>query len=248
MEHATEAHDPRHTRNPIGEPPPQPRRAPPRRPGRRASVRVVAIAALAVAATAALLTACGSGEVSASNGDRGSTASAYDDTVPPDDHSMDDHSMGDATMDPADRAAAQLATAGFQDVETAEAAGYASTLDTLGCFQNAEKGGMGLHYLNQSRMDATVDITAPEALVYELDNHGAITGLVAHEYIVPIDAWTSPEPPSLFGVDFHRHPTLPLWVLHTWIWKDNPTGVFQDWNPAVRQCPAGVPIFGVDRP
>ena len=55
-----------------------------------------------------------------------------------------------------------------------------------------------------------------------------------------------PEPPSLFGVAFHRHPTLPLWVLHTWIWKDNPTGVFQDWNPAVRQCPAGVSIFGRD--
>ena len=107
---------------------------------------------------------------------------------------------------------------------------------------------MGVHYINQSLMDDQVDITEPEALVYELDAHGDITGLVAHEYIVPIDAWTSTTPPQLFGMDFHQHPTLPLWVLHAWLWKDNPTGIFQDWNPAVRQCPAGVPIFGVDLP
>ena len=156
--------------------------------------------------------------------------------------------MADVTMAPADRAAAQLATAAFQDVDAAEAAGYASTLDTLGCFQDPTQGGMGLHYLDQSLMDATVDIAHPEALVYELAADGTIAGLVAHEYIVPIEAWTSAEPPTLFGVDFHRHPTLPLWVLHTWIWKDNVNGVFADWNPAVRQCPAGVPIFGVDLP
>ena len=163
-------------------------------------------------------------------------------------HGPDMAPMADVTMAPADRAAAQLATAAFQDVGVAEAAGYASTLDTLGCFQDPTQGGMGLHYLDQSLMDATVDIAHPEALVYELAADGTIAGLVAHEYIVPIEAWTSADPPSLFGVDFHRHPSLPLWVLHTWIWKDNVNGVFADWNPAVRQCPTGVPIFGVDLP
>jgi hypothetical protein len=152
------------------------------------------------------------------------------------------------TMRDTDRAAAMLATAGFQDVATAEAAGYGSSLDTLGCFQDPTKGGMGVHYINQSLLDANLDITKPEALVYELDANGQITGLVAHEYIVPVDAWTSRRPPRLFGMELHKHPTLPLWVLHTWLWKDNPTGVFSDWNPAVRQCPAGVPIFGQDLP
>jgi hypothetical protein len=71
---------------------------------------------------------------------------------------------------------------------------------------------------------------------------------VAHEYIVPIEAWTSEEPPNLFGLDFHQHGTLPLWILHAWIWKDNPSGVFTDYNPKVRLCPEGVPIFGVDLP
>lgn len=156
------------------------------------------------------------------------------------------HGGGDVADD--DLAAANLAAAGFQDVEVAEAAGYVSTIDTLGCFENPEVGGMGVHYLDETKLDADLDVTAPEALVYELDTTGAIVGLVAHEYIVPIEAWTDDTPPSLFGQDFHQHPVLPLWVLHTWIWKDNPRGVFTDYNPRVRMCPDGVPLFGVDLP
>ena len=152
------------------------------------------------------------------------------------------------TMRTQDRVAAMRASAGFQDLSVAEDAGYASSLDTLGCFQSAEQGGMGVHYIDADLLDATVDLTKPEALVYELDASGEVAGLVGHEYIVPIDAWTSNKPPELFGLDFHRHPTLPLWVLHTWLWKDNPAGIFEDWNPAVRLCPAGVPIFGIDLP
>jgi|JI10StandDraft_1071094.scaffolds.fasta_scaffold491198_2 hypothetical protein len=191
---------------------------------------------LAAGAAVALLAACGSD-------DAASPAATATDT----DGHDDGHGDG-STMRTSDRVIAQLAAAGFQDVETAEAAGYASTIDTLGCFQDPERGGMGLHYLNEELMDATVDLSEPEALVYELDRTGAVAGLVAHEYIVPIDAWTATEPPELAGVEFHRHPTLPLWVLHAWLWKDNPSGVFEDWNPAVRQCPAGVPIFGTDLP
>jgi hypothetical protein len=160
-----------------------------------------------------------------------------------------DHPPGaDQRIADADRVAAMLASAGFQDVEVAEANGWASTLDTLGCFQDPALGGMGVHYVNADLMDSTVDITEPEALVYELDAAAAITGLVAHEYIVPVDAWDSRRPPRLFGRNFHRHPVLPLWVLHAWLWKANPSGMFVDWNPAVRQCPPGVPIFGRDLP
>lgn len=143
-----------------------------------------------------------------------------------------------------DVVAAMLATAAFQDVEMAEAAGYASTMDNLGCFENPELGGMGLHYLNESLMDDAVDLATPEALVYELGSDGSIAGLVAHEYIVPVEAWSDSAPPSLFGVDFHQHPVLPLWVLHAWLWKDNPAGMFEDWNPTVRLCPEGVTVFG----
>lgn len=146
------------------------------------------------------------------------------------------------------RARAQLATAAFQDVKSAEAAGWASTLTTLGCFQDPARGGMGVHYVNDALLDDVVDITKPEALVYELGRGGRVTGLVAHEYIVPVDAWTAKTPPTLFGTAFHRHPSLPLYVLHAWLWKDNARGDLDDWNPAVRLCPPGVPIFGKDLP
>jgi predicted small secreted protein len=159
---------------------------------------------------------------------------------------MDHHD--DTAVDPTEIAAANLATAGFQDVAVAEAAGYGNTMEALGCFENPEMGGMGLHYLRDDLMDDVVDVAEPEALVYELDAGGEITALVAHEYIVPVEAWTDEEPPSLFGVEFHQHPVLPLWVLHAWIWKDNPIGMFEDWNPKVRMCPEAVPIFGVDLP
>ena len=211
------------------------------RPSRRGRRAVAATAALA-----ALVAACGSDAKSASDTTAGTTTAVTvvsSSAAPTTASTGDDHSMDAGTMMPADQAAAMLATAGFQDVETAEAAGYASTIDALGCFENPDKGGMGVHYLNDSLMDATVDIATPEALVYELDAQGKVAGLVAHEYIVPIEAWTAAEAPTLFGVSFHQHPVLPLWVLHTWLWKENPTGMFQDWNPAIRLCPADVPIF-----
>lgn len=164
-------------------------------------------------------------------------------------HRFDDHVRDQAAANvPGELAArlaeANLATAAFQDVEEAEAAGYVSTLETLACHENPGVGGMGLHYLDESLMDATVDATAPEALVYELDDNGDIAGLVAHEYIVPMDSWTDDEPPTLFGQDYTQHPVLPIWKLHAWVWKDNPAGMFEDYNPKVRLCPDGVPVFG----
>jgi hypothetical protein len=161
---------------------------------------------------------------------------------------LTEHHGNGVQLTTADRSSAMLATAAYQDVAVAERDGYQSSIETLGCFQHPERGGMGVHYIRADLLDARVDIRTPEALVYELDAANHVVGLVGHEYIVPIDQWTSSTPPGLFGMSFHRHPTLPLWVLHAWLWKDNPSGVFEDWNPAVRQCPTGAPIFGIDLP
>lgn len=143
---------------------------------------------------------------------------------------------------------AYLGAAPFQDVQVAEAAGWVSTIDTLGCFESADAGGMGVHWLNEALLDDRLDPAEPEALVYELDADGEVAGLVGHEYLVPFDAWTATEPPSLFGIDLHEHPVLPFWILHAYLWKDNPSGMFADWNPTVRPCPPGVGVFGVDLP
>ncbi|HET9259274.1 MAG TPA: hypothetical protein VFP42_04020 [Acidimicrobiia bacterium] len=149
----------------------------------------------------------------------------------------------------ADLAEARNATARFHNVDHAEAAGYGSTLDVLGCFESAE-GGMGLHFLNGSHLeDLEPSVTEPEALVYEMGDDGSLE-LVALEYIVPREPWdaTHTEMPMLLGQMFHPHPVLPLYVLHAWIWKPNPAGMFFDWNPRVGDCPDGVPVFGVDLP
>lgn len=159
-----------------------------------------------------------------------------------------DHDMGGGDVDTDVLLPAYVGAAAFQDVSAAEAAGWVSTLETLGCFENPEVGGMGVHWLNESLLDAEVAAGEPEALVYELDADGEVAGLVGHEYLVPFEAWTSDEPPTLFGLDFHEHPVLPFWILHAYLWKDNPLGMFNDWNPKVRMCPDGVPVFGVDLP
>ena len=142
-----------------------------------------------------------------------------------------------------DLASARQATAKFHQAKHAEAAGYESTIDLLGCFENPEVGGMGLHYVDFGLFDDVIDATKPEALVYEMRSNGQLK-LVALEYIVPLEAWSGDHPPMLFGQHFHQHPVLPLFVLHAWIWSPNPLGMFEDWNPRVGMCPEGVPVFG----
>jgi hypothetical protein len=59
------------------------------------------------------------------------------------------------------------------------------------------------------------------------------------EYIVPAEAWDgagNSEPPALHGRSFHLNEELGVYVLHAWIWKNNPAGMFEDWNPQV-SCP-----------
>ncbi len=125
----------------------------------------------------------------------------------------------------------QQATRAYRNVAVAEAAGYVEFLD---CF-DSESGGMGQHYVDLAALDTTVVATHPEAIVYEVGADGSLT-MVAVEYIVP----NSPdvvEPPMLFDRHFHLNTDLDVWVLHAWIWKFNPTGVFMDFNPRVGACP-----------
>jgi hypothetical protein len=140
-------------------------------------------------------------------------------------------------------AEARQGTAKFHKVSHAEAAGYASTLEGLGCFENPGIGGMGVHYVNFDLLDGTVDAANPEALVYEMRADGQLK-LVGLEYLVPEELVDPQSPPELFGQHFHPHGVLPFWILHVWIWRPNPLGMFEDYNPAVALCPDGVPVFG----
>jgi len=125
-------------------------------------------------------------------------------------------------------------TTDFHVLSRAEDAGYHQFLP---CFDNPGTGGMGQHFANATLIDGTVDPSHPEVLVYE-PKDGRYQ-LVAVEYVVPQGApYTDANPPTLFGEAFHRNDTLGIWAFHAWIWRGNPTGVHEDWNPNVRLCPA----------
>jgi len=44
----------------------------------------------------------------------------------------------------------------------------------------------------------------------------------------------------LLGQRLKPYADLRIWSIHMWIWKENPSGLFADWNPRV-QCPANAP-------
>jgi hypothetical protein len=146
-----------------------------------------------------------------------------------------------ATAAQPDVEAARQATARFHDVS--QATGYGEFRDAAGiaCIAQPGEGGMGIHYVNGGLVgDPSIDLRHPEALVYDPDAHGHLR-LVAAEYIVDKAAWdaTHTGPPSLFGEDFetvpagNRYGLDPFYELHAWLWKPNPSGFFNDWNPRV---------------
>ena len=71
--------------------------------------------------------------------------------------------------------------------------------------------------------------------------------LIGADYLVLANAWdTNPRntgTPQLMGQLFHHFPApnrygLPaFYSLHAWVWKHNPRGVLEMWNPTVH-CPA----------
>lgn len=138
-------------------------------------------------------------------------------------------------MNPVDRELEVLrqATERFQNFNAAQAAGYTFLfMDMCMVDQSPAKlGGMGFHYVNTDLLDANVDVPTPEALLYESGPDGRVQ-LVGVEYVIPKDAWTSQYPPTLFGRTFKLN-AFDLWALHVWVWKDNPSGRFADWNPNV---------------
>lgn len=132
------------------------------------------------------------------------------------------------------------ATAAFHDIDAAKQAGYGvQVFDAAGitCIASAE-GAMGIHMLNPSLLDGEIVATTPELLVYETRKNGTLK-LVALEYLVFAGDWSGSEPPSLFGREFdfvaspNRYGLPAFWALHAWIWKPNPSGLLNAWNPDV---------------
>jgi hypothetical protein len=160
--------------------------------------------------------------------------------------------VGLAVLMPAGTAAAKsdglsavrAGTAAYHRLDAATHAHYALLTDAAGiaCIDNPGVGTMGIHYVNGDLVDdPTENPATPEALVYEPMASGRLR-LVAVEYVVLQSSWEAAgnsAPPSLFGQTFellgseNRYGLPPFYELHAWVWKNNPLGMFDDWNPVV---------------
>ena len=121
-------------------------------------------------------------------------------------------------------------TAKFKTTDAAEAAGYKRVGD---CVEHQPAGAMGYHFQNNALLDTTLDLQHPEVLVYEKMPDGSFQ-LNGVEFLVPISAWKSTEPPRIMGQALIKADSIGFWFLHVWTWKADPSGLFAPWNPDVK--------------
>lgn len=133
---------------------------------------------------------------------------------------------------------AKAATARFHSVKKAKAAGYLAP--PPGACVSSPLGGAGYHFANPALMqDTVVDPRTPEILLYERKPSGRFR-LVGVEYFMEADRTAST--PVLFGRPFEgpmpgHTPTMEAhYDLHVWLFRKNPRGIFEQWNPRV-SCP-----------
>ncbi len=162
-------------------------------------------------------------------------------------HDHADHPDASGLHD--DLARVRRATARFHRLDAALAAGYelgwvngAGVRIVAGCVSHPTAGAMGYHYFHPGLMaDNAVNPLRPEVLVYASTPDGG-RKLVAVEWVVR-SAQSNPPGvstvPSVLGMDMHilvPPPGPAFYLAHAWVWADNPSGMFADWNPEV-SCP-----------
>jgi hypothetical protein len=124
----------------------------------------------------------------------------------------------------------------------------------------ASQGAMGIHFFRPDLLGITAppsprvsgngthtDFRKPSILIYEPNADGSLR-LVAVENLVFAAAWRAAghtEPPSFHGVKWdsmmddpattvdEAHMFEPHFDRHVWIYRENPNGVFAQFNPAV---------------
>ncbi|WP_266387681.1 hypothetical protein [Streptomyces canus] len=96
--------------------------------------------------------------------------------------------------------------------------------------------GVGYRYVNEENVGET-DPEKPAALLYEKGPDGL--RLVAVEWVVKAESGVTP--PTMFGQTFQVRENVPDvgsgYTLHAWLYKPNPSGLFNPTHPDVT-CPA----------
>ena len=140
------------------------------------------------------------------------------------------HEAGHGSIDNPLANKVRAANERFVDVAAATAEGYTP----IPCVSGVDGGGMGIHYVNGKYLeDEIIDITKPEAVMYEPTADGKLN-LIGVEYIT-----TKGPAAELEGHLFsftgapNRYGLPAFYELHVWAWKANPTGAFADMNPDV---------------
>lgn len=139
------------------------------------------------------------------------------------------------------------------------------TAEMLG--KPAKLGAMGIHYFRPDLLGITAppnprvdgngtytDFNKPAILLYEPQNDGSLK-LIGVENLVFEKAWHAAgykDPPSFHGVPYDHmvddpatkideaHGFMPHYDRHVWVFRDNPNGVFAQYNPNV-SCKAAKP-------
>ena len=121
---------------------------------------------------------------------------------------------------------ARWATIKYRNLQNAKDDGYADIA--------VKVENMGHHYMKAALKDGKFDPSRPEILVYEKHENGHFQ-LVAVEYAIPIDLTPNKAPEGFYGKAdiWDRNAGFGLWLLHAWVWKKNPDGVFNPTNPLV---------------
>jgi hypothetical protein len=112
----------------------------------------------------------------------------------------------------------------YTSLALAQGAGYDVALTD--CMSNGDVGAMGIHYGKPVLIDANLDGTQPEVLIYEPRPSGSMS-LVGVEFVVPFALAPKSGPaPELFGQRFIPDDVFGLWTLHVWTHRTNPNGLF----------------------
>lgn len=131
--------------------------------------------------------------------------------------------LSDDAIPGAELAKARRASVRYHDIDAALADGYVDI--------NVVVPNMGRHFMKPSLVDGTFDPEQPEILVYQTAPNGRLV-LGAVEYAIP-DSFA--EPTGFTGTADHwdPNPVFHLWLLHAWVWQENPDGVFNPTNARV---------------
>ncbi len=149
-------------------------------------------------------------------------------------------------------------SAPLHNAAKAAAAGYTAG---IGCIDETTVGvpasearGMGYHVTRGDKDivgDGVIDVLEPEFLVYAPaendaqlapEDRLAAARLIAVEYYFPEPSFdASQQPADILGGSFVWAPRFSGWVRHVYLWGNNPEGINENFNGAVRLCTDPLP-------